>query len=109
MNTAVDASSTGDRLTTVAQLPGARVMRAPSSALTGLAQLFAQRHAEAAALARVLQVRLSLGLLLVGDRLLARQPDAAAPLLDGQHEHLHLTAGRERLARIGAAGGAQLG
>src|SRR5262245_15923457 len=72
-------------------------------------QEVAESHSEAALLGALLYIRLGLGLLLVRQRLLARQTDATAAFLDPEDEHLHLAAGGEHLAMIGAARGPQLG
>ena len=84
-------------------LPG-RVTLRPAR----LSDPLAEREPEAAALRRVAQVRLRLGLLLVRERLGVRQADPPPALLDREDEHLELHPGRKELAMIGATRGAEL-
>src|SRR5712664_1896426 len=74
-----------------------------------LLQEVAEGHPETALPGGVLAIGLRLRLLLVRQRLLARQANAPASLLDREDEDLHLAARREHAAMIGAARGAQLG
>src|SRR5262245_1326701 len=70
----------------------------------------AEREPEAvAALGALLEIRLSLRLLLPGERLRVRETDAPAAFLYREHQNLHLAPGREGLARVGAAAHGELG
>src|SRR6266850_7104819 len=73
-----------------------------------LLQEIAEGHPETALLRRVLYIGLGRGLLLVRQRLLARQANAPPALLDREDEDLHLAARGEHPAMIGAAARAQL-
>src|SRR5262245_5795194 len=76
-------------------------LRRPPLLLPAAAQGFAQGHAEAVALlGATLHVAPGLRLFFHPDRLRARKADALATVLDGQHGHLDLGAGREILSMV---------
>src|SRR6185295_4109344 len=81
--------------------PGIAGRRRPGPGLSpAAAQGFADRHAEARALSRGIDVALRLRFLFHAEGLSAREPDALAAVLDREHGHLDLGARRQVLPII---------
>src|SRR5713101_5266779 len=78
--------------------------------LLPLSEHIPKRDAEPAALLRrAAQIRLRFSLLLVGERLGAREADTLATLFDGEHRDLHFSPRRELFTMIGPTRGSHLG